>query len=41
MSSSDLLGVARDERDGTDLVAGGLHPDVAAWNYHVFETNGS
>jgi hypothetical protein len=33
----DLMGEARYERDGNDLVSRGLYLDVPAWKYHVFE----
>jgi len=33
----DLLGSARYERDGNDLLAQGLYLDVPGWTAHVFE----
>jgi hypothetical protein len=33
----DLMGPARYDRDGSDLVSRGLYLDVPAWGYHVFE----
>ncbi|MBC7821179.1 MAG: alpha-amylase, partial [Planctomycetaceae bacterium] len=32
----DQMGEAAYERDGTDLLAGGLYLDLPAWHYHVF-----
>jgi hypothetical protein len=34
---TDLMGPARFDRDGQDLVARGLYLDLAPWSYHVFE----
>jgi hypothetical protein len=36
---SDLLSTAEYEREGDDLVAGGLYLDLWAWGYHLFEVN--
>ena len=33
----DLMGPARYDRDGNDLVSGGLYLDLPPWSYHVFE----
>jgi hypothetical protein len=33
----DLMGAARYEREGDDLVSRGLYLDLPAWGYHVFE----
>jgi hypothetical protein len=33
----DLMGPARFDRDGSDLVSRGLYLDMPAWSYHVFE----
>jgi hypothetical protein len=33
----DLLDPARYDRDGRELVSGGLFLDLGAWGYHVFE----
>jgi hypothetical protein len=33
----DLMGTARYERDGNELVSRGLYLDLPAWGYHVFE----
>ncbi len=33
----DLMGPARFDRDGSDLVARGLYLDMPPWGYHVFE----
>ena len=34
---TDLMGPARYDRDGNDLVSRGLYLDVPRWGYHVFE----
>ena len=34
---ADLMGDARYDRGGSDIVARGLYLDIAAWAYHVFE----
>ena len=33
----DLMGPASYDRDGNDLMSGGLYLDVAPWQCHVFE----
>ena len=33
----DLMGPARYDRDGSDLLSRGLYLDVPAWGYHVFQ----
>ena len=35
----DLMGLARYDRGGNDLVSQGLYLDLPAWGYHVFEMN--
>jgi len=35
----DLLGVARYERDASDLQSHGLYLDIGPWRYHVFEVS--
>jgi hypothetical protein len=37
----DLLGPARYDRDGQDLVSRGLYLDLPPWGYHVFELAGA
>jgi hypothetical protein len=34
---TDLMGSARYQRDGDELISRGLYLDLAAWGYHVFE----
>ena len=34
---TDLMGPARYDRDGSDLVSRGLYLDLPPWGYHVFE----
>jgi hypothetical protein len=34
---TDLMGPARYDRDGSDLVSRGLYLDLLPWGYHVFE----
>ena len=36
----DLMGSARYDRDGSDLMSGGLYLDMPAWGYHVFDVIG-
>jgi hypothetical protein len=33
----DLMGPARYDRDGGDLLSRGLYLDVPGWHYHGFE----
>jgi hypothetical protein len=33
----DLMGPARDDRDGSDLVSRGLSLDLPAWGDHAFD----
>jgi hypothetical protein len=33
----DLTGSARYDREGNDLVSGGLYLDMPPWSYHVFQ----
>ncbi len=33
----DLMGPASYDRDGNDLLSGGLYLDMPPWSYHVFE----
>ncbi len=35
----DLMGPASYDRDGNNLVSGGLYLDLPAWSYHVFEVS--
>jgi Alpha amylase, catalytic domain len=33
----DMMGSARYDREGSDLVSGGLYLDMSPWGYHVFQ----
>ena len=37
VSFQDLMGTARHDRDGNDLLARGLYLDLPPWGYHVFD----